>query len=426
MTRAGIYVHVPFCTRRCDYCDFYVTVGRGDQIGRYAARLVEEIRSAGERPGEESVIVDSLYLGGGTPSLLSPEQVEGILDACRAGFDVEPGAEVTLEANPEGIDAVRLEGWLESGVNRLSIGLQSTRDATLKARGRLHTGLEGLEAISAAHRAGFDNVGADLIAGLPSGEPGGSATEEILESLRSVVARRPEHVSLYLLETDKETPLMAAVREGRIGLPGDDEVAGAYEAACLLLAQAGYEHYEISSFCLPGRRSRHNLKYWTGAPFLGFGPSAFSSRAGRLWSISRDLDAFLGGRSREESHTPATVDAVHREALILNLRLLEGVNLAAFDQQRGTSFASSIAGELDDLIEAGCVELDEGTLRLTRRGLLLANEVFGRIASPAGVGHHEAERGARETRSERLREPPDRGFHDATAGGRGGAKRATS
>ncbi len=403
MTRAGIYVHIPFCTRRCDYCDFYVTVGRGADIERYVARLVEEIRAAGERSRGAPILVDSLYLGGGTPSLLRPEQVEGILDACRGGFDVEAGAEVTLEANPEGIDAPSLEGWLHAGVNRLSVGLQSTRDATLKARGRLHTGLAGLEAIAAAHRAGFDNVGADLIAGLPPGEPGGSAAEEILESLCSLLARRPEHVSLYLLETDKEAPLMTAAREGRIGLPGDDEVAGAYEAACLLLAQAGYEQYEISSFCLPGRRSRHNLKYWTGGAFLGFGPSAFSSQAGRLWSIPRDLDAFLEGRSREESHTPATPEAVHREALILNLRLVEGVDLAAFDRTRGTRFATSIAEEVGDLIEAGCVELDEKTLRLTRRGLLLANEVFARIASPAGMK-----------------------YHAATGGERGGPERATS
>ncbi len=392
MTCAGIYVHVPFCTRRCDYCDFYVVVGRGADAERYVGRIVEEIRAAGDGPGSR-VLVDSLYLGGGTPSLLAADQVGRILAACRGAFDVDPGAEVTLEANPEGIDRARLEGWLEAGVNRLSIGLQTIRDATLRARGRLHTGAEGLDAVDAAHGAGFANVSVDLIAGLPPGEAWSSMEVEVIESVRAVTERRPEHVSLYLLETDKEAPLMAAVRDGRIRLPEDDEAAEAYEESCRILEASGYEHYEISSFCLPGMRSIHNLKYWTGAPFLGFGPSAFSALGGRLWSGARDLDAFLEGRVRVEYQTPSSADSAAREALILNLRLLEGVDLDAFDRGRGTEFARSIPSEVGDLVEAGLIEIEGATMRLTRCGLLLANEVFARLTEPASVQPGNEKRG---------------------------------
>jgi oxygen-independent coproporphyrinogen-3 oxidase len=368
--------------RRCDYCDFFVAVGRDADHERYVERMEREIHERAAALPEADRLADTIYLGGGTPSRLDPPRVGRLVAACRAAFDVAPEPEVTLEANPEGIDARSLEGWLRAGINRLSVGVQSTSDATLRRRGRLHTGRGAVAALRLARAAGFRNVGADLIAGLPPGETGAGAStvEETAAAVGEVLGAEPDHVSLYLLETDKEAPLMLAAREGRVSLPSDDEAAEAFERGRDLLVAAGYEHYEISSFCRPGRRSRHNLKYWRGEPVLGFGPSAFSLHGGRLEATSRDLDAFLEGSAAPEDHSAGSRDAAAREALVLELRLLEGVDLEAFDRRRGTSLRLSVPGEVADLAEAGVVRLRGSRLGLTPRGVLLANELFSRIA----------------------------------------------
>lgn len=384
MSLLGLYLHVPFCTRRCDYCDFYVVVGRERMVQPFVARLSREIRGAGDAPGAPPGPADTVYLGGGTPSLLTGVQVRSLVDACRDTFGLARGAEITLEANPEGIGREALDGWLEAGVNRLSVGIQSTDDRVLKARGRLHSGREALESVRLARRAGFANISADLIAGLPPGSPGEpGATDTIREvtaGIRAVMETAPDHLSLYLLETDKETPLMAAARQGRLRLPSDDEAADAFIAARELLLRGGFQHYEISSFCRPGMRSRHNVKYWRSEPVLGFGPSAHSSLGGRLTSRPRDLDAFLSGSGASEDHTLPGAGEASREALVLNLRLLEGVDLGSFDARHGTAFRRELPPRLEELEEAGWIAWEGGILRLTPSGVLMANELFARIA----------------------------------------------
>lgn len=381
MSPRGLYLHVPFCTRRCDYCDFYVVVGRGDAIDRYVDRLAASVREGGGAPGGGRLPADTIYIGGGSPSLLDGGQVTRLIDACRDSFDLVQDAEVTLEANPEGIDARALDGWLAAGVNRLSIGIQSLRDPTLRARGRLHTGDEALDSVGGARAAGFENISVDLIAGLPGDDDGKEGLPgAIARGVREVLDRGPDHLSLYLLETDKESPLMEAARSGRLSLPEDDEVASAFEAARAIILHAGWEHYEISSFCRPGMRSRHNVKYWTGDPVLGFGPSAHSSGRGLLSSVARDLDAFLDGAAGVASHELPDGDGAAREALVLNLRLLEGVDVAAFDARWGSSLRSRLPLDLEELDGAGLFEWEGDVLRLTVEGVLLGNEVFSRIA----------------------------------------------
>lgn len=386
MRPLGLYLHVPFCTRRCDYCDFYVVVGREGDAPRFAASMAREIARTASllAPGEARA--DSVYLGGGTPSILDPSRIRDLLDACRSSFALEAGAEITLEANPEGIDAARLGGWMEAGVNRLSVGVQTLDDEALRRRGRLHTGEQALGALRAARSAGFVNVGADLIAGLPGGEAG-AYPARFREEVRRVLDAEPDHLSVYMLETDKETPLMEAVGAGRVALPSDDEVADAYLAAVEIAASRGYERYEISSFAKPGKRSRHNLKYWTGDPYLGFGPAAHSFYAGRRFASARDLDAFLAAADRaraaigdlREDYTLPGPEARAREALVLNLRLTEGVRLEEFDARWGTRAAAWVESDLPDTIEAGLVTFDGSTLRLTEKGIVLANEVFSRL-----------------------------------------------
>lgn len=395
MSALGLYVHVPFCARRCDYCDFYVVVGREADQAPFVEAVVREIRGAAASIPEPGREADTIYLGGGTPSSLPPPAVRRLVAACRDAFRVLPGAEVTLEANPEGIDEARLAAWLEAGVNRISVGVQALDDATLRRRGRLHTGAEALASLRRARRAGFRRVGADLIAGLPPAvgpaAPRAAAGEEPAYAatfagwVGRVIEEGPEHLSVYLFETDKETPLMREVRRGREVLPPDDDAADAYERTCRIAASAGYEHYEIANFCLPGGRSRHNMKYWTGGAYLGFGPGAHSHFGGRRFAAPRDLTGYLaaaaGGAAPPASdYTLAGDERAAREALVLNLRLTEGVDLERFDAAWGTGARAWALRDLAEAFEAGLVETDGARLRLTPPGYLLANEVFARLA----------------------------------------------
>ncbi|MBI3447783.1 MAG: radical SAM family heme chaperone HemW [Acidobacteria bacterium] len=380
----GLYLHLPFCARRCDYCDFYVLVGRDDAKPGFVETLAAEIRRAGAGAVGDERRADTIYFGGGTPSSLAPAGIAALIAACREAFEVAPYAEVTLEANPEGIDRSSLDAWLAAGVNRLSVGVQVLDDDGLRRRGRLHTAAKALDSIDLAHRAGFTNVNADLIAGLPTGD----FVEGFGAGLLALLDRRPEHLSVYLFEADKDTPLMRAVRAGSERLPDDDDVAAAYEAACGLTRASGYEQYEIANFSRPGRRSRHNLKYWTGEPYLGFGPAAHSFFRGRRYSAPRDLDAWTasvraGSPAAEASsdYTLASRESAAREALVLNLRLTEGVDLELFDRMWGTDARAWIRDGAADAIDAGLISLEGARARLTERGMVLANEVFSRLTS---------------------------------------------
>jgi oxygen-independent coproporphyrinogen-3 oxidase len=387
----GLYLHVPFCSRRCDYCDFYVVVGRDEARARFVEAIEREVLAAASRLEGLDRAADTIYVGGGTPSLLAPGEIGRLVAACRGAFDVAKEAEITMEANPEGIDRERLDGWLGAGINRLSVGVQTLDDEGLRRRGRLHSAARALDSIPLARAAGFMNVNADLIAGLPlaggAGErrSGGAFVSGFADGLRSLLDHRPDHLSVYLFETDKETPLMRAVVEGRERLPEDDDVAEAYAAALAATAAAGYEHYEIANFCLEGRRSRHNLKYWTDQPYLGFGPSAHSYFEGRRTSSPRDLDAWIAaagaGGPEPADYTLPDRESAAREALILNLRLMEGVDLDRFDAKWGTGSRAWIRKGAADALDAGLIALEGATLKLTERGMLLANEVFSRLTS---------------------------------------------
>jgi oxygen-independent coproporphyrinogen-3 oxidase len=398
MNPLGLYLHIPFCSRRCDYCDFFVVLGMEDQFQLYVDKLSEDVRAAGAGLAARQLDADTLYIGGGTPSRLQPGQVSQLVKSCRDAFGLGSEAEITLEANPEGIDGKTLEGWLEAGINRLSVGIQSLNDTGLRNRGRLHTGDEALRALGEARAAGFVNINADLIAGLPRArnrQGFNGFAGEILEDLGRVIGLQPDHVSLYLLETDKDVPLMKAAREGRETLPSDDEIADAYESALDLMAGAGYEQYEISSFARGRRKSRHNLKYWRSEPVLGFGPSAHSFFDNRRSSVPRNLDAYMaepsaepapnsgpyefdGGENRLDHTLGSRIQQV-REALTLQLRLIEGVDLDAFDARWKAGTAGWLESDIQEVREAGLVEASQGRLKLTRAGLLLANEVFQRI-----------------------------------------------
>ena len=317
MKPAGIYIHIPFCRSRCSYCDFATGMYETTAADRYVHALVQEIRDWKEI--EPAADVDTIYFGGGTPSLLATEQIEQILRAVRERFDIAPGAEVTIEMNP-GTTAVQspkskvqsplsdadfesesapslLTAFRRLGINRVSFGAQTFDDEGLKQLGRTHTAEDIRRTFQDLRAAGFANINFDLIAGLP-----GQTLAGWERNLDEALALRPEHLSLYLLDVHEGTPLADQIQRGMRAQPDDDLTAEMYRLMIERVCAAGYEHYEISNFCLPGHEARHNTKYWTGAPYYGFGCSAHSYDGGlRRWSNQRDsaryTDLIEDGRS---------------------------------------------------------------------------------------------------------------------------------
>jgi oxygen-independent coproporphyrinogen-3 oxidase len=373
MEQAGVYIHVPFCRARCSYCDFATGTYQAQAAARYVRALVAEIDACAraDRPA-----VDTIYFGGGTPSLLSPAQLEAILAAVHARFRVARDAEVTLELNPGTVTPELLRAFRAAGINRASFGLQTFDDEQLRRLGRTHTAADARRTFADLHAAGFRNVSFDLIAGLP-----GQTLAEWAHNLDEALALQPAHLSLYLLEVHEGTPLADQIARGFWPAPDADTAAEMYRLLLARTEAAGYEHYEISNFCRPGRESRHNLKYWTGAPYYGFGNSAHSFDGARArWANERDAARYV---QLIEAHRAATVETVElderdasAEALFLGLRLARGVNLAAHRARFGMDVRAERAADLARFDAAGLIELDGDVLRLTPAGALLSNEVF--------------------------------------------------
>lgn len=373
MQQAGIYIHIPFCRARCSYCDFATGTYQAPLAERYVRALTTELSV---RQRTESRAVDTIYFGGGTPSLLSPAQLEAILHAVRANFRVAADAEVTMEMNPGTVTPETLAAFRAAGVNRASFGLQTFDDEQLRRLGRTHTASDARHTFADLRAAGFDNISFDLIAGLP-----GQTVAQWAHNMDEALALRPEHLSLYLLEVHEGTPLAEQITRGFWPRPDPDTAAEMYRLLLARTRAAGYEHYEISNFCLPGRESRHNLKYWTGAPYYGFGNSAHSyDGGGTRWANERDTLRYCDLIERTGSAVVETTNLTARdrqaESLFLGLRLMRGVDLRAHRRRFGTDVCTAHAADLARFRAAGLVELDDETLRLTRAGALLSNEVF--------------------------------------------------
>jgi oxygen-independent coproporphyrinogen-3 oxidase len=391
---AGIYIHIPFCERKCVYCNFNTTDFNGALASRYTPAVASEIRHWGRLlAGQPShtgaphkLPVDSIFLGGGTPSTLKPEQLAELVDACRGSFEICPGAEITIEINPSSSVVAAMRDWRQAGINRASVGVQSFIDRELKALSRTHSARDAVATVAALREAGFDNISLDLIAGLPE-----QTRSDWEFNLSRALELEPEHLSLYLLEVKEGTQLHTQIQRGRLQPPDDDLAAEMYEMICSATGDAGYEHYEISNFALAPQdrrpsagpslyRSRHNMKYWTGAPFYGVGCGAHSYDGISRWINIKQTERYIEsvsitGQAIAE-RTDLSSDTRAAEALFMGLRLIEGVDVETFQNRYGLDLSGRYGGELDRLAEAGLVETTAGRLRLTPRGLLLSNEVF--------------------------------------------------
>lgn len=376
----ALYIHVPFCRRRCSYCAFTSYPCRKADIPTYVRALTSELSRL-----EVNRHVRTIYLGGGTPSLLSVEQLGDILGAAHSLFTVDSDAEITMEANPGTVDAAYLAAARGLGINRLSLGVQSLNDRELALLGRIHTAVEVKQAIRCARDAGFGNVNVDLIYGLPS-----QTTDGWRETLEKALAMRPEHLSLYALSLEAATPLHRAVREGTLPGIDPDFAADQYELAEDLLAAAGYRHYEISNWALAGRECRHNLFYWHNQPYLGAGVAAHSWLGGHRLANTSSLDDYLAAYAgnmvlppdMDEEIGPETELA---ETVILGLRLDEGVSVDDIHDRFGIDVTARYGGVIEAMTAAGLLEYTGGRLHLTRRGRLLSNEVFWRFLPDTAV-----------------------------------------
>jgi len=339
--------------------------------------LLEEIAS--EADGAQA---DTVFFGGGTPSLLEPAEIADIIGALRRNFSLQEDAEITLEANPETVTHERLVAFRAAGVTRLSFGVQSFRDEELTRLSRVHSVSRAREAVGEARAAGFDNLSLDLMMWLPQ-----QTVADWLESVEALVALGPDHASLYLLELYPNAPLRETMARQRWSLAADDDAADMYLAALARLDAAGFEQYEISNVTRPGRASRHNLKYWQDGEWLGFGCGAHSTRAGIRWKNLSSTEEYVAvvrgrGRLRTDVRTPSLRERAE-EAVFMGLRLTDGVDLERVRQAYGVDLWAEIGRELGRFVEAGILSYDVGRLRLSRRGMLLANEVMAAVLGPS-------------------------------------------
>jgi len=381
----SLYLHIPFCHTRCHYCDFNTYAGILPLREPYVRALLAEIELAGTlaqhtdgRPRRSR----TLFLGGGTPSLLSVAQIIRIIGACRSGFAVDEDAEISLEANPGTLSLEQLSGLRDSGVNRLSLGAQSFDAELLKVLGRIHSPGEITQAVHNARRAGFTSINLDFMFGLPD-----QTMRHWRETLDEALALRPEHLSLYSLIIEEGTPFYTWAHEGRI-TPGDEDLcADMYEYADERLQVEGYENYEISNWALPGHACRHNLTYWQNLPYLGMGAGAHSCFGGRRFSnILEPLEyiRLLRVRQRPEAESEIVGRTQEMsETAILALRTAMGLHLSTFEQRFGESFTQFVGDRLELVEEAGLLERHQSWLRLSKRGRLLGNEVFLRLLPDA-------------------------------------------
>ena len=372
----GIYIQVPFCQTKCTYCNFHTGVFARSLYQPYANAVCREVRETQEL---RDLTADTAYLGGGTPSLLAPEDLTRILETVRSRFPCA-WEEVTLEADPETITMEKARDWRSSGINRISLGVQSFADAELRAAGRMHRRGDIYSAVEILRKSGFANISMDLIAGLPHQTQ--SSWESSLDALAGI---RPEHVSIYLLEVDDGSRLGKEIlrsgsRYSASAVPSDDEMANFYETACSRLVARGYEHYEISNWALAGFASRHNLKYWRREPYLGFGAGAHSFDGRRRWANAHDPVAYvrsieqgISAREQEEEVTPH--DALEEE-LFLGLRQLAGIDLARIQRQYAADVSADFSKRVERLVEDGLLAREGSTIRLNPAKLTIANEAF--------------------------------------------------
>ncbi|MEE0946041.1 MAG: radical SAM family heme chaperone HemW [Acutalibacteraceae bacterium] len=358
----GVYIHIPFCVKRCAYCDFYTAIMHGGTVADYVKKLKEEIYRWGEtlcRPA------DTVYFGGGTPSALSAEVLAELLFCVKEAFYVYNDAEITVEVNPENVDKHYLKKLKNAGFNRLSIGVQSLDDGALKMLGRGHNSEKAVDVFKSARQVGFDNISVDLMCALPL-----CNSADCTESAKKILSLCPEHISCYMLILEEKTALYA--NKDKYSFPSEESVAKEYLELARLFSQNGYEHYEISNFTKAGKESCHNKKYWLGAEYIGIGPSAYSFVDGKRFHYENDLRGFIKNPITADDGTGGDFE----EYIMLSLRLKEGLTENNIKEKYNKKFSQKFYLKARQYEKEGLAIFKDGRFFLTREGMLLSNTLI--------------------------------------------------
>lgn len=363
----GIYLHIPFCVRKCNYCDFCSYPAAGfSRRSEYIDRLCDEIASYRGR----KLRADTVFFGGGTPSLLNGDEIRRICESIRQSFDICSDAEFTIEANPKTLTAEGLRAFMDSGVNRLSIGLQSIHENELKKLGRIHSFDDFVSTYNLAKDMGVANINIDLMYGIP-----GQTSESFVSTLETAAALMPEHLSVYGLIIEEGTDFYN--RRGELDLPTEDQECNMYYDACRILREHGYVHYEISNYSLPGHECRHNLKYWHGKEYVGFGVSAHSYFDNVRFSNSDDVDLYMN--SQNMSFTSLSDEDKRSEYIMLNLRLAKGISLSDYRSRFALDFIRENREFINLLHSKGLIRIENDTLALTEQGFYVSNSILAEL-----------------------------------------------
>ena len=374
--KLGIYIHIPFCKQKCYYCDFPSYAGKEACQDAYLDALLFEIRKEGR--AYQDRIVDTVFFGGGTPSVLPKEALPRIIAALRESFTLADDAEVSAEANPGTVDKEKLTAWREAGIDRISFGVQSFHDSLLRNIGRIHTAEQATDAIKLAREAGFDNINLDLIYGLPS------QTVAMLEDdVKRAVSLGIEHISVYGLIVEEDTVLETMVDEGKVTLPSDEDEEAMYDHVTTCLEKVGYHRYEISNYARDGKVCRHNLKYWQFADYLGLGSAAHSFVAGKRFANERRIEKYIRRMTEEGTarldDEAETIEELRGEYVFLALRTTEGIDTEDFQKTFGMDFFVQYGDIINRMTTQGLLMRDGRYVRLTKLGMKYGNRVFAQF-----------------------------------------------
>ncbi len=381
----GIYIHIPFCKKKCEYCDFKSYVGKENLIDRYIKWVNHELKEVGEGNKidyenniDDLIIVKTIYIGGGTPSILPPKYISDILRTVKENYTIDnENLEVTIEVNPGTVDEEKLMEYKKCGVNRLSIGLQATQNRVLNVLGRIHTYNDFLVTYNSARKIGFDNINVDLMLGIP-----GQSLEDVQESVEKIIKLSPEHISTYSLIIEKGTPFYKKLEKNEINLPGEEIERKMYWLVKRKLEDAGYVHYEISNFAKRGYESKHNLACWNQEEYVGVGAAAHSYTNNVRYSNICEIEEYINNYENDmetnnfEFHEKQTKDSKMKEFMMLGLRKINGIKIQDFKNKFGENPIYLYRKELDKLVNENLLEIDGDVIKLTEKGLDLANLVW--------------------------------------------------
>ena len=371
MKKLGIYIHVPFCIKKCGYCDFYSVKWDEESENSYIRSAIDEIKGYREL---EDYIVDTIFIGGGTPSVIMPQNIEKLIAAVKDTFTVAQNAEISMEANPNSLSQ-NLKIYKETGINRLSIGIQSLKDDILKRIGRIHNFSEALQAIDLAQKQGFDNINADVMFNIP-----GQTLEDITDTIYQLISKDIRHISFYSLKLEEGTQMYSLEKNKVITMPVEDLEREMYYAGRTIMEEHGLMQYEISNFAVKGYECRHNLKYWNQVEYIGIGPSAHSFMGNTRYSNPSNLKEYTLSSGKEgfkrNIQEVMDEDELMFEYIMLRLRLTEGLKFAEFKNKFIRDFEETYKAQIEKLLKDNLIYLDDEGIRLTHRGMDISNYVF--------------------------------------------------